>query len=147
MRFVSTAGEAPPVSLAEAVRCGAAPDGGLYMPAERPALDADRLDPEAPLATFASAFLAPFFAADRLAEALPDICREAFDFDAPLAGPDPAAPELHALELFHGPTGAFKDFGARFLMGCFERLADSADPLTVLVATSGHTGGAVGCAA
>ena len=56
-------------------------------------------------------------------------------------------PGLRALELFHGPTGAFKDFGARFLMACFDRLGDAARPLTVLVATSGDTGGAVGCAA
>jgi threonine synthase len=147
MRFVSTAGEAPPVSLADALRCGAAPDGGLYMPDGRPALEGDRLDPQAPLATFASTFLGPFFAGDRLAEPLPNICRGAFDFDVPLVVPDPAAPGLRALELFHGPTGAFKDFGARFLMGCFERLAGPLDPLTVLVATSGDTGGAVGCAA
>jgi threonine synthase len=52
------------------------------------------------------------------------------------------------LELFHGPTGAFKDFGARFLMACFDRLGGSENgPLTILAATSGDTGGAVGCAA
>lgn len=147
MRFVSTGGEAPPVSLARAVRDGAAPDGGLYVAADRPAVDADRLDADAPFSSFARDFLAPFFADDRLAEALPDICRAAFDFPVPLAVPDPAAPDLRALELFHGPTGAFKDVGARFLIGCFDRLAGAADPLTVLVATSGDTGGAVGCAA
>jgi threonine synthase len=54
---------------------------------------------------------------------------------------------LKALELFHGPTGAFKDFGARFLTACFDRLGDSDHKLHVLVATSGDTGGAVGCAA
>jgi threonine synthase len=64
-----------------------------------------------------------------------------------LVQPDPERPGLHALELFHGPTGAFKDFGARFLMACFDRIGRSGEPLTVLVATSGDTGGAVGCAA
>jgi threonine synthase len=59
---------------------------------------------------------------------------------------DPRRPTLRTLELFHGPTAAFKDFGARFLMGCFNRLRAEL-PLTVLAATSGDTGGAVGCAA
>jgi threonine synthase len=97
-----------------------------------------------PLAGFAAAMLAPFFAGDPLAAALPEICAEAFDFPLPVVTPDPARPEMRALELFHGPTGAFKDFGARFLTACFDRLGD---PLTILVATSGDTGGAVGCAA
>src|SRR3546814_20224981 len=59
----------------------------------------------------------------------------------------PMRPGLRALELFHGPTGAFKDFGARFLMACFDRIGDPQDPLTVLAAPSGDTGGAGGCAA
>jgi threonine synthase len=146
MRFVSTRGQAPAASLSEALRNGAAPDGGLYMPEELPRADVQTLDAEAPLAEFAAALLKPFFAGDRLEPELRAICDEAFDFPVPLVTPDPRRPQLHALELFHGPTGAFKDFGARFLMGCFERLGGS-DPLTVLVATSGDTGGAVGCAA
>lgn len=143
MRFVSTGGEAPAVGIAEAIRAGAAPDGGLYMPATLPAA----IDADLPLAAFAAAMLAPFFAGDPLGEALPEICAEAFDFSAPLVTPDPARPGLQTLELFHGPTGAFKDFGARFLMACFDRTGDPARPLTVLAATSGDTGGAVGCAA
>ena len=145
MKFVSTRGQAPAVTLSEALRNGAAPDGGLYMPDAIPAAP-DDLDPETPLAEFATAPLKPFFEGDRLASELPTICAEAFNFDVPLVTPDPERPGLHALELFHGPTGAFKDFGARFLMGCFDRIAEGA-PLNVLVATSGDTGGAVGCAA
>jgi threonine synthase len=146
MRCVSTRGKAPAASLTQAVRQGAAADGGLFMPEQLPSLPA-ALDPETAIAEFAAEFLKPFFAGDALEPELPAICREAFDFPAPLATPDPAPPGLHALELFHGPTGAFKDFGARFLLACFDRIGDPALPLTVLVATSGDTGGAVGCAA
>ena len=145
MKFESTREQAPVVSLSEALRNGAAPDGGLYMPDAIPAAP-ENLDPDAPLAEFAAAFLKPFFEGDSLGSELPAICAEAFDFDVPLVAPDPERSGLHALELFHGPTGAFKDFGARFLMGCFDRIAEGA-PLNVLVATSGDTGGAVGCAA
>ena len=143
MRFVSTRGQAPAVSLSEAIRNGAAPDGGLYLPERVP--DADTGGGELP--SFATAFLRPFFAGDALESELDAICAEAFDFPVPIVTPDPAKPGLRALELFHGPTGAFKDFGARFLLACFDRIGDPAEPLTVLAATSGDTGGAVGCAA
>ncbi|HEX5182364.1 MAG TPA: threonine synthase [Allosphingosinicella sp.] len=163
MDFVSTRGGAPAVSLSEAIRAGAAPDGGLYMPEAVPEVDwaalgdADpRIDSarQAPsprrgegFEALAARLLAPFFAGDGLEGELEAICREALDIPVPLVTPDPARPNLRALELFHGPTGAFKDFGARFLMGCFDRIGDPAAPLTVLAATSGDTGGAVGCAA
>ena len=145
MKFVSTRGNSPAVSIGEAIRGGAAPDGGLYVPAEEVRIDPDKLRTDS-LAELGAHLLAPFFAGDPLAADLPAICAEAFDFPAPLVTPDPARPGLRLLELFHGPTGAFKDFGARFLMACFDRLAGE-NPLTVLVATSGDTGGAVGCAA
>jgi threonine synthase len=146
MKFISTRGLAPAATLSEALRNGAVPDGGLYVPAELPEVDAAELDAEAPLAEFAASLLRPFFLGDELEPQLPAICGEAFDFPAPLVTPDPQNPNLQALELFHGPTGAFKDFGARFLMACFDRIAGQ-QPLTVLAATSGDTGGAVGCAA
>lgn len=147
MRYLSTRGAAPPATLSQAIQAGAAPDGGLYMPEAVPAADLSRLDGDSPLARFAAFMLAPFFAGDGLEAELPSICAEAFTFPAPLVTPDPARPGLRALELFHGPTGAFKDFGARFLMACLDRLGRPAEPLTVLAATSGDTGGAVGCAA
>jgi threonine synthase len=146
MKFVSTKGGAEATSLSEAIRSGAAPDGGLYMP-ERLRSLTPGLDPEAPLAQFAAEFLRHFFADDALDSELASICAEAFDFPAPLVTPDEARPGLHVLELFHGPTGAFKDFGARFLMACFDRIGSGDETLTVLVATSGDTGGAVACAA
>jgi len=147
MRFLSTRGQAPTATLAQAIRNGAAPDGGLYLPEAVPAADLSRLSADMPLAAFAAEMLKPFFAGDVLEAELPAICAEAFDFPVPIVTPDAARPNLRALELFHGPTGAFKDFGARFLMACFDRIGDPADPLTVLAATSGDTGGAVGCAA
>lgn len=147
MRFVSTRGEVSAASLSESIHAGAAPDGGLYIPETVPAPDWAALDPLLPLADFAAILLAPFFAGDPLEAELAAICREAFDFPVPLTIPDPAKPGLRVLELFHGPTGAFKDFGARFLMACFDRIGDPAARLTVLAATSGDTGGAVGCAA
>ena len=147
LRYGSTRRTAAPASLSEAIRGGVAPDGGLYLPEAVPRVDISALDGDMPLADFARIMLEPFFAGDVLEDALPAICTEAFDFPTPLMTPDPARPSLRALELFHGPTGAFKDFGARFLMGCFDRIGDAAAPLTVLVATSGDTGGAVGCAA
>ena len=144
MKFVSTRGGGDPVSLSEAILNGVAPDGGLYLPDAIPVADLSQLTPDLSLADFATRLLAPFFAGDRLEGELAAICGEAYDFDVPLVD---AVPGLKSLELFHGPTGAFKDFGARFLMGCFDRLGDKARPLTVLAATSGDTGGAVGRAA
>ncbi|HEU4409817.1 MAG TPA: threonine synthase [Polyangiaceae bacterium] len=146
MRYLSTRGASPPCTLGEAVARGLAPDGGLYVPETLPRAAAPA-GPGAPpaLAAFARAFLAPFFEGDPLAAELGAICDEALDFDTPLA-PVPRAPgRLSVLELFHGPTCAFKDVGARFLAACLARQPrDRA--LTVLVATSGDTGGAVAAA-
>ena len=140
MNFLSTRGRAPAAGLSEAIRNGAAPDGGLYLPETIPhAVPDARLS----LPEFAAQMLAPFFAGDPLESALPAICAEAFTFQVPIVTPDPARPNMRGLELFHGPTGAFKDFGARFLAACFARLGEK---LTILVATSGDTGGAVGAA-
>ena len=141
MNYLSTRKLSPATGLSQAIRNGAAPDGGLYLPETIPASTPDA---GLPLHEFAAAMLAPFFAGDKLEAELAAICAEAFDFPVPIVTPDPAQPGMRALELFHGPTGAFKDFGARFLTGCFARLGE---PLTILVATSGDTGGAVGCAA
>ncbi len=147
MKLISTRGEAPAVSLSEAIMTGLAPDGGLYLPETLPAIDPDTLDPDWPLWRIAAALFAPFFKGDVLEDALETICREAFSFPVGLDTPDPQAPNLAVLELFHGPTAAFKDFGARFLAQCLRRLKKPGDaPFTILVATSGDTGGAVAAA-
>jgi len=141
MQFLSTRGGAPPASVGDAMRAGLAPDGGLYVPERFPAADSDAVPRDAELAAAAAGVLAPFFAADPLAETLGEICAEALDFPTPLT----EAEDFHVLELFHGPTAAFKDVGARFLAACLARLAGEGER-TVLVATSGDTGGAVAAA-
>jgi threonine synthase len=88
-----------------------------------------------------------FFADDQLLPALGRITASALDLDAPTTVIGPSDEALFALELFHGPTAAFKDFGARFLAESLQELEGAATrPLTILVATSGDTGGAVAAA-
>jgi threonine synthase len=147
LKFVSTRGAAPNVSLSVAIARGLAPDGGLYVPARLPAADPAAMAGVLKLPDIARAALVGFFAGDRLQPALGEIADAALDLAAPTtvipACPDP----LFALELFHGPTAAFKDFGARFLAESLQRLEGRApQPLTILVATSGDTGGAVAAA-
>lgn len=144
--YQSTRGACPAVAISQAIAAGLAPDGGLYVPTTLPTVDLADFDPHGSLADTAHTLLAPFFAGDALAAALPAICAEAFTFEAPLR-PLPAHPGSSMLELFHGPTAAFKDFGARFLAACLAHLPRAdARPLTILVATSGDTGAAVGAA-
>lgn len=142
MHFVSTRGQSAAVGLSAAIAAGLAPDGGLYVPGQLPA--ARELQAGATLADTAADLLAPFFAGDARQAALPSICREAFDFPVPLR---PLGGDDHVLELFHGPTAAFKDIGARFLAGTLSRLQAGKDrDLTIVVATSGDTGAAVAAA-
>ena len=148
MLYQSTRGQAPKVTADAALKAGAAPDGGLYLPEALPGLDLAALEATTGLGDLGGIMLAPFFADSPLDGQAPAICADAFNFPAPLVQPDPDQHDLQVLELFHGPTGAFKDFGARFLFRCFSALGQGAEtPITVLVATSGDTGGAVGCAA
>lgn len=165
MRVISTRGglDGPRVSLSEALSEGLAPDGGLYVPEELPLADSARVeqagdaarnpDPVASLAEVAEVVLEPFFRGDPLADALPELCREAFSFPAPmqeLAAPmreprDEGEGASGMLELFHGPTAAFKDYAARFLAAALERIPAKGER-HVLVATSGDTGSAVAAA-
>ena len=133
--------------MSDAIVQGLAPDGGLYVPSETPRVDSDSIEPGAALPTVATAMLGRFAEGDRLEHHLPEICREAFDFPAPLVPFEGIAGPASVLELFHGPTCAFKDFGARFIAAALARLRSRASrKLTVLVATSGDTGGAVAAA-
>ena len=143
MQFVSTRHAAPAATLSAAIAAGLAPDGGLYVPQQRP--QPQRWQAQGSLARNAEAVLAPFFAGDALAPHLATLCAEAFNFPAPLRAL--STPGDHVLELFHGPTAAFKDFGARFLAASLAQLQrDRARPLTIVVATSGDTGAAVAAA-
>jgi threonine synthase len=142
MQFVSTRGQAAPAGLSAAIAAGLAPDGGLYVPESLPSLSPADFDGRETLPEIAAALLRPFFDGDALAGELDAICAQAFDFPAPLRRLDDGT---GLLELFHGPTAAFKDFGARFLAACLGRLRAGAErPLTIVVATSGDTGAAVG---
>ena len=146
LRYLSTRGASPAASLSQAIAAGLAPDGGLYVPDHLPALRVEDFKTDGSLADTAASLLAPFFAGDALAAELPAICAEALTFPTPLRAL-PQHPNTAVLELFHGPTAAFKDVGARFLAACLRRVrGDSATPLTILVATSGDTGAAVGAA-
>ncbi|HEU4590300.1 MAG TPA: threonine synthase [Steroidobacteraceae bacterium] len=145
MKYVSTRGQSPAVTFGAAITQGLAPDGGLYMPEQWPTIPLAAFDGANTLPEVAAVMLRPFVAGDAIADEIPAIVREAFDFPAPLNAVD--GDKLSVLELFHGPTAAFKDFGARFLAACLHRLrANTARPLNILVATSGDTGGAVAAA-
>ncbi len=140
MKFRSTRAASAPVSLADAIQMSLAPDGGLYVPESFPAFKFEDFEDVELWSEIGARLLAPFFAGDVLERQLDAICREAFNFPVPLNYLDA---ETAALELFHGPTAAFKDVGARFLASCAARLGGRR---TVLVATSGDTGGAVAAA-
>ncbi len=147
LRYVSTRGTAPAVALCDAIRQGLAPDGGLYVPTRLPAVDRQALAGRSGLPEIARVSLAGFFAGDRLQGSLGEIADAALNIPAPTTAVLPSTDALFALELFHGPTAAFKDFGARFLAECLQRLqGGAARVLTILVATSGDTGGAVAAA-
>jgi len=141
--FVSTSDpQGRRYSLAEALRLGPAPDGGLFLP--------EKIDPLP--ATFraglagrshldvASEVLAGLFGDELSREAIEKLVAAALDFELPLVRLDE---NLRVLELFHGPTLAFKDVGARFLARLLPLCCQDEGELTILVATSGDTGGAV----
>jgi threonine synthase len=143
MRYRSTSREAPLTSLRGAVLRGLAPDGGLYMPVEIARHSPEELEEfrRLPFTEVCFRVVRPFATPDVPEEVLWQVVSEAINFPVKLVS---LSPGLHILELFHGPTLAFKDFGARFmarLMGYFVR--GETRPLTVLVATSGDTGSAV----
>ena len=166
MRFYSTREKNPAArlfSLKEAAVMGLAPDGGLFMPERIPQVDMKRIE-ELSSRSFPemAAYLASLFFDEFSESQLLEVCRAAFNFPIPLkcvsaASPVSAAcacataslqrslstPALYTLELFHGPTFAFKDVGARFMGQMLGRLADKEKRINVLVATSGDTGSAV----
>jgi threonine synthase len=143
LRYRSTSRKAPLTSLRGAVLRGLAPDGGLYMPVEIARHSPEELEEfrRLPFTEVCFRVARPFATPDVPEEVLWQVVSEAINFPVNLVS---LSPGLHILELFHGPTLAFKDFGARFmarLMGYFVR--GETRPLTVLVATSGDTGSAV----
>ena len=141
--------------FSQALLSSLAPDGGLYMPDSLPRLGPDELARLGALPFHAcAAHLSRFFVDDQFTdEDLRALCADAYDFPMPLttldgdildaATPEPG--DAYILELFHGPTLAFKDFAARFMGRTVSHLLNrSGESRTILVATSGDTGGAIG---
>lgn len=134
------------VDLKEAILRSLPPDNGLYMPDKLPVLGDDfwKIWRHLSFTETGIAVADAFFGEDVPPQALVDIVEGTLTFDAPLIT---LGPGDHVLELFHGPTLAFKDFGARFMARLMAWLTRGEDRLlTVLVATSGDTGGAVASA-
>ncbi len=143
MQYYSLNKQAPDVSFKEATILGQAPDKGLYFPSSIPKLDKELLKQ---IHTYSKQDLAfkimlPYIGNTISEEALFQIVIETIDFEFPLV---PINESISSLELFHGPTLAFKDVGARFMSRCLGYFSKGqSQKITVLVATSGDTGGAV----
>ena len=146
MKYLSTRGGAA-VTLDEALISGIAADGGLFVPEALPTFEIGDFDGAESIPDVAKILLTPFFEGSKLAGHLDIILAETFNFPIPRVPLPTKSGNADLLELFHGPTAAFKDVGAGFLAACLCRLEQSAaTPLTILVATSGDTGGAVAAA-
>ncbi|MDR1444825.1 MAG: threonine synthase, partial [Treponema sp.] len=142
MRYFSTRSTSISTNFAGAALAGLAPDGGLFVPEEIPSYPAAVRSSLGVMSYCDIAFetIKPWVKPDIPDAVLEEIVRAAYPFNAPLV----EAADRQVLELFHGPTAAFKDFGARFMARAFSYLRRGEDrPLRILVATSGDTGGAV----
>lgn len=143
MKFYSTNHISPEVGVKEAVLKGLPDDNGLFMPAFIPQLPKEFWDNSDHL-TFNEIALEmafPFFESEITKPKLKELIDQAFDFTAPSVKIDE---DIYCLELFHGPSMAFKDFGARFMAAVMNYFLEQSDKkLNILVATSGDTGGAV----
>lgn len=144
MQYYSTNGQSPKVGLQEAVVHGLASDRGLFMPEIIPTIPKAFFKniSEMTLQEIAYVVANTLFGQDVESETLKNIVYDTLNFDIPLVHVDE---NRYSLELFHGPTLAFKDVGARFmarLLGYFNQ-KDGKDVVNVLVATSGDTGSAV----
>jgi len=141
MKWISTRGGSPPITFIDALFAGTAPDGGLYMPERLDPLPAgivDRLR-GADIVEIGTTIGAHILRDEITRQALEPLIREALDFPVPVVK---VTDRVSALELFHGPTMAFKDVGARVQARLLHHFTDGT-PLTILVATSGDTGSAV----
>ena len=141
MKYFSTRDKSRALTaLADAAFIGLAADGGLFLPERVPQVDMKRVE-ELAAKSYAdmALYLVQLLFDELPAEALEQVVRDAYDFPIRMHSLDD---KLHTLELFHGPTHAFKDFGARF-MGRMTGLLNKGGDLIILTATSGDTGSAV----
>ena len=141
MQWISTRGHSPPISFIDALFAGTAPDGGLYMPERLHPLPLASLESirGADIVTVGSVVGAHLLRDEITPAAMASLVRDALDFPVPLVQ---VSERVWSLELFHGPTLAFKDIGARVQARLLHHFTDGT-PLTILVATSGDTGSAV----
>ena len=143
MKLYSTNRQSPNVGIEEAIFRGLPPDNGLYMPEQIPVLPDSFWESVQKLSLSEIAFeIANAFLKDEIpTDDLRKLINNAIDFDAPIVTIEE---DIHCLELFHGPSMAFKDFGARFMAAVMSYfLEKSSRKINILVATSGDTGGAV----
>ena len=143
MKFVSTGGQSPAADLRTALTAGLAPDGGLYLPERIDPIDASLLAElnGQSFSAVSRAVAGPLLGSLIPAADLDRIVDAALNLEVPLV---PLNDDEYLLELFHGPTLAFKDVGARFMAQLLGYLGgESGAPLTILAATSGDTGSAV----
>lgn len=143
MKYYSTKNKNYLVSLKEAVLKGLPQDNGLYMPQEIPSLPESFFKnlPSLNIQEIGKEVSRAFFKGDLSASDINWIVEDSITFDAPLKH---IQNSIYALELFHGPTMAFKDFGARFMSRMVSKLQEKQDKTVhILVATSGDTGSAV----
>ena len=141
MKWVSTRGASPPITFVDALFAGTAPDGGLYMPERLDPLPAGALESLAgrDIVTIGSTIGGHLLRDEITMAAMTALVRDALSFPIPLVQ---VTDRTWVLELFHGPTLAFKDVGARVQARLLHHFTDGT-PLTILVATSGDTGSAV----
>ncbi len=142
MKFISSRNGSGTFTLSKALKEGLAPDGGLFMPEKYPEIYTGALSEaaEGKFHMLAYNLAKPYLDEDFDQPVTEDIVKKTFDFEVPLLQLNG---KISVLELFHGPTLAFKDFGARFMARLIAELNDKKEKITVLVATSGDTGGAV----
>ncbi|WP_278809400.1 threonine synthase [Obesumbacterium proteus] len=129
------------VSFAQAIKQGLGKNQGLFFPLELPELELTEIDSllKQDFVTRSANILSAYLADEFAPEVIYDRVKAAFAFPAPVAQVEP---DIAALELFHGPTLAFKDFGGRFMAQMLQEVAGN-EPVTILTATSGDTGAAV----
>jgi threonine synthase len=139
MKYHSTRNKNYKVSLEQALTQGLSPDGGLFVPEEFPKIDIKSIEKDVSFEDFSYLILKSYFKNSELENNLKQICKKSFSFPLKISKIN----NSNVVELFHGPTLAFKDFGARFLAQCLNYLNKE---FTILTATSGDTGGAVASA-
>lgn len=143
MKFFSTKNIDYVVDLKTAVLQSLPPDNGLYMPVSIPRIEEDFIEniENYSFQDIALEIAKPYLSDDFDQATIKEIIYNAINFEAPIVS---LSDDLKILELWHGPSLAFKDFGARFMAGVMSKLVEGSDQkLTILVATSGDTGGAV----